>query len=113
VTLSPARVVEVRPVGRDHEWRRLDDFRVGVAQGARALIVRGEAGIGKTVLCHCEYLSDIDAVASAEGIVEVPVPARAVFTTYSGTEVSCRRQCHVGLATEPSTFTPYAMADGT
>ena len=41
---------EVEIVGREPEQRRIDEFLAGVPNGARALILRGEPGTGKTVL---------------------------------------------------------------
>ena len=37
-------------VGREAELARLREFLDGLADGARAAVIRGEAGIGKTVL---------------------------------------------------------------
>ncbi len=37
-------------VGREPEQRRIDDFLADVRNGARVLVLRGEPGIGKTVL---------------------------------------------------------------
>lgn len=43
-------------LGRDDECRRLDDLMSGVETGSRALVLRGEAGVGKTSLLT--YLLD-------------------------------------------------------
>ncbi len=39
-------------IGRDEELQRLGHFLEAVPQGARALVVEGEAGTGKTSLLH-------------------------------------------------------------
>src|SRR5262245_38929594 len=39
-------------VGRDAELARLDGLVAGIGRGGSALVVRGEAGIGKSALLH-------------------------------------------------------------
>lgn len=51
-------------------------------------------------------------VASPEGVITTTVPAHQLLTGASGAPRYCRRQCHVGVQSEPITLTPYAMAEG-
>jgi AAA ATPase domain len=49
------------PVGRDAELARLRDFASDVAGGPCGIVIRGEAGIGKTLL----WRAALDAAAQA------------------------------------------------
>jgi DNA-binding NarL/FixJ family response regulator len=50
VTLSPAGAVEARPVGRDREWQRIDEFTRAFPDTGGSLVLRGPVGMGKTTL---------------------------------------------------------------
>jgi Cdc6-like AAA superfamily ATPase len=43
-------VARAAPVGRDEELAAIEEFLVSVSDGPGALVLEGEAGVGKTVL---------------------------------------------------------------
>jgi DNA-binding NarL/FixJ family response regulator/tetratricopeptide (TPR) repeat protein len=77
-TLGVSVTVDFHLVGREEELGRLEEFVAGVTEGPRAVVIRGEAGIGKTSL----WRAGIDAAQRAGARVlltrcaeaEMPLP---------------------------------------
>jgi DNA-binding CsgD family transcriptional regulator len=68
-------------VGRDAELASLSDFVAGIADGASALVLEGEAGMGKTTL----WRGGVEAAESAQCCVLQAQPAESETTlSFSG-----------------------------
>ena len=111
-------------IGRDDVVRRLDEFVDGLGAGGRALVISGDAGIGKSALlrhvgrrataAHCQILSAIGVESEAElafaglhqllgPILEqsdrLPDPRRrALEAAFGLTDARVPDRFHVGLA---------------
>ena len=69
--------MEVELIGRDEELLRVERFLEGVPRGARALLIEGEAGAGKTALW--EAALERSAANGAAPIVARPTEAETSF----------------------------------
>jgi hypothetical protein len=87
----PGTLADAPLVGREAELERLDDLVARIGQGTRMVVLRGEAGIGKTALWrialrrHRAAGHRVLTARAAED--ELPAPMLALADLFDGVDV--------------------------
>lgn len=88
--LVPAPGVTSIPVGREVEAGRLDGFLASLGEGTRAVVIRGDAGIGKTTLWRWALercrASGFRVLVTRPAEEEMPLPLVGLFDLFDEVE---------------------------